>query len=413
MKRCMCCKKIAIMKTNISIRFQFYVQLENEKYFISDALLLCEDSEYKIVANIDSKDASKFSFRSKYWNDNMLTLKLHQEFSVKKAFLGDDEIKIKFNNSRLIGIYVEHHIGKKYVTFIWTIDSFAFEFKNNIETLENRDSCCYYLTNASKNILCGKENLSFMYKEDLVTICFDLECNSIYLKTTTRKDYIVNEILSLMSFYLRIPVEIEFVKYVDRNNKRIEFCKVKYQIKEKNTSHFQFQYLKIPNGKSFENFVNSSNESLINDSIFTIIRKGISNYVRSKYLDNTSKFILLSSVLEVYAERIHRYVGDTKYNRIKPLFDHFNIDISKLDSIIKCKNWLDSNGRGIQNFIDLRNEIMHGLPSMEIIEFLDNESDIVSELEFMTCIITLREIGFTDIHFVEGYERINIFNSEN
>ena len=400
------------MKTDICIKLQVYVKLSNDRYFIDDALLLCEGSEYKIVANINSKDASKFSFRSKYWNDNMLTLKLHKEFSVKKAFWGDCEIRIKFNNSRLNSIFVEHHIEKKHVMFIWTIDSFAFELKNNIEISEDRVTCYYCLTNASKNILCGKENVSFAYKEDLFTIYYDLECNSVCLKTKTRKDDIVNEILSLMSFYIRTPVEIEFVRYIERGNERIEFCKVKYQVKEKNTSHFQFQYLKIPNGKSFENFVNSSNESMVDDLIFPIIRKGISNYVRSKYLDNISKYILLSSVLEVYAERIHRYVGDTKYNRIKPLFEHFNIDISKLDSIIKCKNWLDSNGKGIQNFIDLRNEIMHGLPSKEIIDFLDDESDIISKLEFVTCIITLRELGFTNIHFVEGYERINVFNSE-
>lgn len=83
----------------------------------------------------------------------------------------------------------------------------------------------------------------------------------------------------------------------------------------------------------------------------------------------------------------------------------------KLDSIIKCKNWFDSNGRGIYNFIDLRNEIMHGLPSKEIIVFLYDESDIISILEFMTCIITLNEIGFTNIHFVEGYERLNVFKA--
>ena len=93
------------MKTDVSIKLQVYIKLSNEKYFVNDALLLCEGSEYKIVANINSKDAPKFSLRSKYWNDNMLTLKVHQEFSVKKAYLGDNEIKVRFNNGRLIILY--------------------------------------------------------------------------------------------------------------------------------------------------------------------------------------------------------------------------------------------------------------------------------------------------------------------
>ena len=48
------------MKTDISIKLQIYIQLSNEKYFINDALLLCEGSDYKIVANINSKDAPIF-----------------------------------------------------------------------------------------------------------------------------------------------------------------------------------------------------------------------------------------------------------------------------------------------------------------------------------------------------------------
>lgn len=395
------------MKTDICIKLQVYVKLSNEKYFVDNALLLCEGSEYKIVANINSKDAPKFSFRSKYWNDNMLTLKLHHEFSIKKAYLDDCEIKVRFNNSRLIGLYGEHFLHKSYTTFVWRIDSFMYEVENISSMTEN--DVIYYLTrNANKMFENGEDNITFQYRGINLSLFINKEKN-IGLKCSMRHDFIVNEILLLMSFYLRTPIECRMIYSSNSSTTNKDYRKTKYNILEKHIVHFQFMYLDMEEIDSFADFINAINRNEIEKTVFSCIQKGIDTYVRSNYLDNLSKYIQLYSVLAVFSNKIHNFQRNNEYKRIKCLFDEFNINISLLDSEISQKNWIDSYGESINNFAELRNEIMHSLPSQNIIDYLDNESNVVSCLEFIVCIIILKELGFSDIKFTEGYG-INVFN---
>ena len=82
-----------------------------------------------------------------------------------------------------------------------------------------------------------------------------------------------------------------------------------------------------------------------------------------------------------------------------------------MDNGISRKNWIDSNGESINNFAELRNEIMHSLPSQDIIDFLDNESIVVSCLEFIICVIILKELGLFDVKFAKEYG-VDVFNKD-
>lgn len=397
------------MKTDVSIKLQVYIKLSNEKYFVNDALLLCEGSEYKIVANIDSKDAPKFSFRSKYWNDHMLSLKLHQEFNVKKAYLDNREIKVRFNYSRLTGLYGEHYLHKNYTTFVWKIDSFVYEVENVNSVAEN--DVVYCLTrNANEIFENGEKNISFQYRGLDLSLFIDRNEN-VGLKCSMRQDFIVDEILMLMSFYLRTPIECRMIHSSNTNMVKNEYRKMKYNIIEKHIVHFQFMYLDMEEINTFINFIDAINRNEIEGAVFSCILKGIDTYVRSNYLDNLSKYIQLYSVLAVFANKIHDFQGNNEYKRIKCLFEEFNINISLLDNGISRKNWIDSNGESINNFAELRNEIMHSLPSQDIIDFLDNESIVVSCLEFIVSVIILKELGLLNVKFIEGYG-VNVFNQD-
>lgn len=398
------------MKADITIKLQLYIKLSNEKYFIDNALLLCENSKYKIIANINYKDAYKFSFRSKYWNDNMLTLKLNKEFSVKKAYLANTEIKVKFNNSQLTRFHSEHYLHKNYTTFIWEIDSFIYEVIDDSPIAENET--VYYLTkNASELLKYERIDTSFQYKGIHFFLCAKQDEN-ICLKSFIREDSIINEILLLMSFYLRTPIEYKTIQQFNTNTKKVEYHKTKYNILEKHIVNFQFMYLEIEKSDSFINFITAIKRNTIEEPRFSFIGKGIEMYVRSNYLDNLSKYILLYSVLATFANKIHNFEGNNEYKRIKYLFNEFDVNISLLDNEISSQNWHDSYGQKITNFAELRNEIMHSLPSQEILEFIDHKSDIISRLEFMTCIIILKELGFYNIQFVKDFNTLNVFNTE-
>ena len=395
------------MNTDVHIKLKLYIILTNDKCLIEDASLVSEGLKYRIVAKIKSKDARAFSLRSKYWNDNMLTLNLKKEFSVHKAYLDGKSVKVRLNDARLVGMHSKHLLHQDYTTYVWEISSFVYEMNN--EKSENINEIRYYLTRNSNGILVdNKIKETFIYKKSIFSLFAD-EDDNVYIRTTIRQDEIINEILLLLSFYLRTPIENRMIQIVDKNDTRFEYKKTKYNIQEKHITHSQFLYLNICCGKSFANFIESIERNHIKDVTFGFIGRGIDNYVRSNYLDNVSKYFLLYSVLAAFAHNIHSYNEQNEYKSIKKLTDNFNLDLSLLDSDIEKRKFNDSKGNHISNFAQLRNEIMHGLPSAKIIRFLDDESDIISKMEFITAIIILKELGFSDISFVEGFDNLSVF----
>ena len=403
------------MNIDFHIKLQLYIKLANERCLIKDASLISEGLKYKIIAKVKSKYARAFSLRSKYWNDNMLTLNLNKEFCVYKAYIEDKSIKIRLNGAHLVGMHSNHNFHQDYTTLIWEISSFVYEMNN--EKSENVNEIRYFLTKNSTGILgYNKIKETFIYKNSIFSLFAD-EDDNIYIRTTIRQEEIadkfVNEILLLLSFYLRTPIEYRMKQVVNGKKTTYKYIKTKYNIQEKYITHSQFLYLNIRYGEDLADFIKSIEGNHIKDVTFEFIGKGIDNYIRSNYLDNLSKYILLYSVFAVFANKIHFYTGHSEYERIKKLTDNFDLDLSLLDSVIEKKNLIDSNENQISNFADLRNEIMHGLPSTEIIRFLDDESNIISKMEFMTAIIILKELGFSDISIIEGFENLSVFKKIN
>ena len=395
------------MNSDVHIKLKLYIKLANERYLIDDASLVSEGSKYQIIAKIKSKDSRAFSLKSKYWNDNMYTLNLNKEFSVHKAYLEGKDVKIRLNGAHLVRMYSEHYFHQDYTTYIWEISSFVLEMRN--KDFGNINEIRYYLTGNSIGIL-EHNNIkdTFVYKGSIFSLSVD-ENDNAYIKSATNQDDIVNEILLLMSFYLRTPIECRMIQVVNAGDTRFEYKRPRYNIQEKHITHDQFMYLNIHCGETLADFIKFIEGNHIEDSTFGFIGRGIDNYVRSNYLDNLSKYILLYSVLAVFANKIHHYTGcNSDYERIKHLMDNFDLEVSVLDSVIAKKNFKDSKGNQINNFADLRNEIMHGLPSSEIIKFLEDESDVVSKMEFVTSITILKELGFSNISFKEGFENLSV-----
>ena len=57
----------------------------------------------------------------------------------------------------------------------------------------------------------------------------------------------------------------------------------------------------------------------------------------------------------------------------------------------------------MDNFINLRNEILHRLPSEKIVNFLNYKYPMFF-LEFTVFIVILHHLGFDNIQFREGFE---------
>ena len=66
-----------------------------------------------------------------------------------------------------------------------------------------------------------------------------------------------------------------------------------------------------------------------------------------------------------------------------------------------------NDGKPIKNYIDLRNEVTHGLPSDIIIEFL-NDSFLINRLEHATFVTILYECGFSNLKYCWHYQEFNV-----
>ena len=144
--------------------------------------------------------------------------------------------------------------------------------------------------------------------------------------------------------------------------------------------------------------------------------RAIERYIGSKYLDNQTKFIYLVSVLEAIAEKVEKIRKNepmtkrdgtegakqrTTYDIVSKSLTRKNIDISKLNHTIK-------ESVGQSEFVDLRNEILHRLPTNEIVDYLNFKYPMFY-MEFAVCITILHHLGFDNIHFRKGFE-LNIYN---
>lgn len=139
--------------------------------------------------------------------------------------------------------------------------------------------------------------------------------------------------------------------------------------------------------------------------------KAIERYIISKYVDNLTKFVYLVSILETIAEKVEKIKttekvvdkNGTEHNAPRDAYDIVsesltkkNIDLSKLNGTIK-------ESVGLKDFVDLRNEILHRLPSEKIIDYL-NYKYTMFYLEFAVLITILHHLGFDNIHFRKSFK---------
>ena len=136
----------------------------------------------------------------------------------------------------------------------------------------------------------------------------------------------------------------------------------------------------------------------------------ISNYVRADYLDDVSKLIIYTTILEKMAG-----VGmnDDTHECIKDYLAKYKINIQKIDDTIceyKFRNKLrNENGNPISNFILLRNYFVHHLGSEEAELFL-RESNLLFNLKLTITILILYRFGITEIKFKKDFLNLSVFD---
>ena len=376
---------MAIDKINCVLKFK----PQNEVFY--DCYITIGVSEYWLIIVGNYRILSR---RAHDWNDSS-KYKIASDFEVLTATIGNKDVSVNLENSIILDIIVESN------KMCLRLDSISYNTKLRNAYLLSPSSKCMrkYLSNG---LFCTTyNNTDFFFSYDA-----DYECIRV---TSSERDIEKEEktlasLLGLISFYLRTPVEIWIRETITDNKSEKHFSKLKYcavmEMKEGNN----ISYIRV-NGDYLElsDFLNGCYYLQNDENKRKIVNRGIERYIASTYLDDITKFVYLVSIIHTFAEKVYGLQGKAS-KQVNQLLDMFHIDSSIMnDGVV----FTSVREKSENHFVEVRNEILHALPSKEIEELIE-ETELIRKVDFCALILILNELGFSDIKFCEDFKSLNI-----
>lgn len=366
------------------------------KTVLGDCVLTIENCEYWLIINgkypIIRKECKK-------WNDS--AYKLADDFEIISATDEGREVNIDIEKSVILNIKTE--LNK----ICLKLDTVTYGFINSSNCTKS-----FYLSTLSRALkrkMTG-ETFSLNYNACYFTFKYNPEYETMCVETQiseadTDIESALKDLLLLISLYIRVPLEIWIEVDNDGCNIRKSYRRLKYKVLLESNVCKSIDYLSI-NGDcdiSLIDFTNILQVPTDDNLRSTVIRRGIERYVVAETLDDISKFVYLVSIIHTFSEKIHNIKGDAS-SQVKKLLDRFHVDFEKMNKGIEFQSLRKSPK---QTFVEVRNEIMHALPSPEI-EKLIEENDLVSKVDFAALICILNELGVSNIAFIDGFDSLSI-----
>lgn len=370
---------------------------------MEDATIEFDGANY--ILSAISTEKKRLSFLSKELNDNATRF---SDYIVNPSEVSGVNCIYDLSGTILLRIKVES--TKRGAKYQWAISS----FKKMLQ-VDDEDGCLFYVIPIDKRCQIKElkdENLVFEYRHNLYNLTQNDE-NDILIRTN--KDNSCKKMLvSLLSLYQGMSMEIRIIEECRNGKKTISYLPLQYRYNELPTFTCDLDYLEHAAFSDFAQYMRFALNTANNYSDRTkreYMVNAIERYISSKYVDNQTKFVYLVSILEVIAEKVEKIKTTEKvtdksgkehncprnaYDIVSEFLTTKNIDLSKLNDTIK-------ESVRLKDFVDLRNEILHRLPSEKIVNYLNYKYPIFY-LEFAVCIVILYHLGFDKIQFREGFD---------
>lgn len=289
------------------------------------------------------------------------------------------------------------------------VEKNVFYFNNFVDLIQSKNGC----------------NLKYKNKE----YCFSYDTiNKVIAVSYDKEDSIsIKNLLLLISLYYRFPIEYYRHDYTKNGFLYMSFRKIRSTDFDGNISNPMY-IIKINGISNVQDFISFANINLYfkNGDLF---QRVINNYVNSQYYDVIGEFIslclsiiCLEPLLVPNNKELIKKLGRehiSEFDRVVYLFDQLyayggsKIDFEKLNAPLKKLNkdmTTDRNkGKHIETFIDLRNEIIHGLQSHEIYNFLEDDNRLITRLELLNFVMISNMLGINKIEIRRNFKYFNIF----
>lgn len=458
-----------------SIEFELSFKLLDEENIFYKAKLIENRGELNICIFPD--DIHYFTLLSKRINDEIPYFLFGQYIIVKNEHLENRSVKLNFNDSRLLRLKCES------ATIYFSISNVKYSYR--CETFDSKHVLCY-LANTSEllfnelrsvgdNFITAQATytyktvnvmgmrcdiyVDYLPNSNSQVVVLKWECNLVEAQNRIRL------LRDIISFYYSVPIEIYLLIEQNDFDTNIEYQCSQHKLDKKKLENEDLAYLDIGIKNSLMLFLDAIRiDSIVEYQMsFDVLHNIIKDYVNAQYLDNTSRFLILYSILETCArtEKVDdsrftdhkniKEVFDSMYtsfsekikltaeereempvdpqkpngnkknmlrkrwddlknqitekptnNKILQLFDKYNLDNDKINVDFM-------NEKEVRNIRALRNKIVHDRGTDYTLRL--PMEDINMKLSFVVCVIILKSLSIESVKFTEKFPLLNIFKN--
>ena len=404
----------------------------NKKYIIEEKLDICfeaiaysgkDRSSLCFKAHIlyDQNDICLYSFLSEQSDDAKEKLLeafrtpiKKKDLKICKAYIGDVGSDINLSNPGEIRFTRHDYInGQEVVAMYLNQIEFTYEDEAKEKIYRLSSICSSMLKDPTEYLFEEESSISWLRNSIPDRQCFDIPFslarykNHSYIKTGD-----IENLLTIFSFYHSTRFEYDMAILPAQNGSVSMVIKTpQYRITSGNSLKTIVCLLSGQKTMgTFSAFLTVSKEykNLLGSD--EIIFSYIGNYVRADYLDDISKLIIYTTILEKMA---CVGINDDTHKCIKNYLAKSKINIRKIDDTIsnyKFKKELrNEKGNTISNFVQLRNYFVHHLGSKEAEMFLQ-KSKMLFNLKLTITILILYRFGITEIKFKPFFLHLSVFD---
>lgn len=263
----------------------------------------------------------------------------------------------------------------------------------------------------------------FRYGENLDTVCLRVSHET--------SDFEIKQLINLVSFYYRIPLHYFLIAKHKSGQARIN-CKSLLSISTYPSRVNPKDMLVGDDLGNVQEFINKANTK----KYFTqadFLNRLVANYVNCQFYDPVNRFVALCiSIISLPPkvlsdEKLTKKSKNgiyqlTEVKKVSNLVTELNnqggskINIQNINDEVKNGKFITTKeigkDRNIVNFVQLRDEIIHGLASDEIISFLTKNDILITKLEILNFTIIANMLGFNNIQMNPYYNEFDIFSEK-
>ena len=360
---------------------------------LEDCYITISTSEYwlNIAGHI-----KKLSKRAPTWN-NTPKYRFVEDFEVMSATIENKSIYLNLENSTIID---NGSVSNKICIRLDTV-SYSTELKNAYLLSPSSKCMKWFFQNELFSTTYNNIDFTFSYDPDYETIkVVTSERNSV------KEEQSLTSLLKLISFYLRTPIEIWQKEIHTAHQVEKHFSILKYNAVMEQKEGNNIDYI-IVNGSHLEltDFLRGIQYLQHDEVKLKIVNRGIERYIASAYLDDITRFVYLVSIIHTFAEKVYGLNGKNASDIVNKLLEKYNIDIGLMNKEVSFTSI--RNGKLENHFVEVRNEILHALPSQEM-ELMIEDTELVRKVDFCALILIMHELGFSDIKFDKDFMGLNI-----